>query len=161
MGRMNPLVISPISTCQYKVFNKESFFASLVTNVESSVEIIKSQYCNRRTDILPGRERTSSGETYSEIDTIIQDIISPSGRITGWTYHAPSETYCYSIENYNFCRNVNRSHSNAKIYYLYCVKNHSLWQQCFSQKCRGFKSDLITLPDFSWRDMEPWNEGTM
>ena len=158
MGRMNPLIISPISTCKYTEFNQESFFASLVTNVDSSVEIIKSQYHSRRIGILPGRERTSSGETYAEVDSIIKEIISPGGRVTGWTYHAPSETFCYSIENYNFCRNVNRSHSNAKIYFLYCVKNHSLWQQCFSQRCRNYKSDPITLPDFGWADMEPWDE---
>lgn len=159
MGRMNPLLISSISTCQYKEFNQESFFASLVTNVDASVETIKSDYSSRRTLISSGRERSSSGETYSEIDSIIKDIISPDGKISGWTYHAPSQTFCYSIENYSYCRNVNRSHTSAKVYYLYCSKNHSLWQQCFSPKCQGFKSDLIALPDYSWLyNMEPWDE---
>ena len=158
MGRMNPLLISSISTCQYREFNQESFFASLVTNINTSVETIKSHYCSRRTWYSPGRERASSGETYSEIDSIIKDIISPGGRVSGWTFHAPSETFCYSIEDHSFCRNVNRSHSTAKIYYLYCSKNHSLWQQCFSSKCRGYKSEPIALPDFSWINMKPWDE---
>ena len=158
MGRMNPLIISPISTCQFEVFNKESFFASLVTNIEDSIETIKSNYCNGPGPSSASGEKSSKGETYSEIDLIIKNIIAPSGKIGGWTFHKPSDTFCYSIENFNYCKNVNRSHSNSKIYFLYCSRNHSLWQQCFSPKCRNFKSDPIPLPDYSWLDMEPWTE---
>ena len=158
MGKMNPLIISPISTCQFKVFNKESFFASLVTNIEDSIETIKSNYCDEPGPSSASAEKSSKGETYSEIDSIIKEIIAPSGKIGGWTFHQPSETFCYSIENYNYCKNVDRSHSNSKIYFLYCSKNHSLWQQCFSPKCRNFKSDPIPLPDYSWLDMEPWTQ---
>lgn len=151
LGRMNPLVISTISTSMYKEFSKESFFASLITNMESSeVELVKfenkatsQQKVNR--DIYSNKE-----SPFSEIDAVISNIVKPGGRISGWTHHASSNTYCFSISGPAVCRNVNRAHSNAKIYFLYCTNNHTLWQQCFSAHCKGFKSDPIELPDFGW-----------
>ena len=157
MGRMNPLIVSSLSTCEFVEFNKDSVMASLVTNVDDSIEVIRSDYTS--TAVSAGQEEIhSTGDTmFKEVDDTIKKIIDP-GRISGWTYHKPSETYCFSIEGHSFCRNIGRSHSNSKIYFLFCVKNRSLWQQCFSNNCKGFKSEPIDLPDLSWMDFEPWDE---
>ena len=159
MGRSNPLVISPLSASGYKVFNKDSMFASLLTNIDSSVEVIKSDYSRISVDSGQVRERNFTGETpFKEVDDRVAAIISP-GRISSWTYHEPSETYCYSVEGNSFCQNVKRSHSNSKIYFLFCVKNRCLWQQCFSQHCKGYRSEAIDVPDLTWLEEfeDPWN----
>ena len=157
MGRMNPLLFSTINSCELKVFNKDAVLSSLLTNVDETVEVINSNYDQEMTSGPSASvEPNSTGETtFKEIDDRIKEIISP-GRITGWTFHPPSETYCYSIEGYSRCLNVGRSHRNAKVYFLFCIKNLTLWQQCFSQKCKGFKSDPIQIPDFSWFNFESW-----
>ena len=151
MGKNNPLIISPLSSCKFRVFNKESFLASLITNLSDSVTAIKTHYSNGIGSESGFSSRSHHcGETLVEIDKIIKELISPGGKITGWTYHEKSGTYCYSIEGNRYCRNVSRSHSTSKIYYLFCLQNHVLWQQCFSKACTAFKSDPIPVPDFSW-----------
>ena len=154
MGRMNPLLISTINSCDIKVFNKNAVLSSLLTNVDKTVEVINTDYNSAISCEMRYLEPNSTGETpFKEIDDRVKEIISP-GRITGWTYHPPSETYCYSVENYSKCQNVGRSHRHSKVYFLFCVKNLTLWQQCF--KCRGYKSDPIQTPDFSWLNFEAW-----
>ena len=159
LGRMNPLIISSISRSKYKEFSKESFFASVLTNLElTEVELVKIE--NQATAQLNvNRDVHSSKQSpFSEIDAVISKIIKPEGRISGWTHHASSNTYCFSICGPAICRNVNRAHSNAKIYFLYCTNNHTLWQQCFSDHCKGFKSEPIEIPDFSWlTDLDSWS----
>ena len=165
MGKDNPLVVSPISTSSYKDFSKETFYASLITNVDASVESIKTNFVVSTVSLSSNINKTKSSELtsseispFSEIDKIIRDIVYP-GRITGWTYHSPSQTYCYNVVGYSYCRNVQRSHSNSKIYFLFCVRNFSLWQQCWSQKCQHYKRDFIQIPDFSWfkEEFGEWN----
>ena len=153
MGKNNPLIVSDISSSPHKVFNKETFYCSLITNVDASVEAIKTNFVTSSSSHVNNtdtRELMSSElSPFSEIDQILSDIVFP-GRITGWTYHSPSQTYCYNVVGYSYCRNVQRSHSNSKVYFLFCVRNFSLWQQCWSQKCRDYKSDCLQIPDFSW-----------
>ena len=157
LGRSNPLIISSISKYKHKDFSKETLFASLITKIESQTAVIETEFKSNATSRR--RDTNSSRESpFSEIDRIIAEIVSP-GRISGWTYHASSNTYCYSIVNYSYCKNVEREHSHAKVYFLYCVTNNTLWQQCFAEKCRGFRSLPIETPDLSWlNDMESWSE---
>ena len=156
MGRMNPLNVSTLSTSKFKEFNMDSVMASLLTNVDASFEVLESDYSSTANFVSQKENHSNGDTTYNEVDDCIKKIIAP-GRISSWTYHQPSETYCYSIEGHSFCRNVGRSHSNSKIYFLFCVKTRSLWQQCFSSHCKGFKSELIDLPDLSWMD-SLWDE---
>ena len=159
LGRQNPLIISTISKSKYKDFSKESFFASLITKIDSQTAVLKIELKEGQAVSSASRSVSfSSGESpYIEIDQVITDLISP-GRISGWAHYASSNTYCFSVVNYSFCRNVKRAHSNAKVYFLYCLSNNTLWQQCFAEKCKGFKSDPIKTPDFGWlADMEPWS----
>ena len=159
MGRMNPLIVSSVSTSELQEFNKDSVMSSLLTNIDDSIEVLKSDY-NSTAIFVGQRENQSIGDSpFKEVDDCIKKLIAP-GRISSWTYHSPSETYCFSIEGHSFCRNVGRPHSNSKIFFLFCVRNRSLWQQCFSSHCKGFKSNIIDLPDLSWMDfdLEPWDE---
>ena len=135
LGRLNPLIISTISKFAFKEFSRETLFASLITKIDSETSVIKTE--SRVNEVSLRRDIYSSGESpYSDIDRLITEIISP-GRISGWTHFASGNTYCFSVVNYAYCRNVKRVHSNAKVYFLYCVSNNTLWQQCFSDKCKG------------------------
>ena len=158
MGRSNPLIVSPLSASSHRVFNRDSVFASLLTNIDHSLEFIQSDFSRNVMVGGQSREETFTAETpFKEVDDCIAAIISP-GRISSWTYHAASETYCYSVEGNSFCQNVKRTHSISKIYFLFCVKNRCLWQQCFSQHCKGFRSEAIDIPDLTWLEEfeEPW-----
>ena len=161
-GKMNPLICSTINLCEFKDFNKNAVLSSLLTNVDKDFEAITTHYnCNMMgasgsSGSSRSLESSSTKETpFKEIDDRIAELISP-GRISGWTYHPPSETFCYSVEGFSKCQNVGRSHRNAKVYFLFCVKNLTLWQQCFAEKCKGYKSDPIEIPDFSWFNFESW-----
>lgn len=160
LGRMNPLIISSISRSKYKEFSKESFFASLLTHGDSSDDKLVKIETSATTREIINREISSSKESpWIEIDKVITNLIKPSGRISGWTHRTKTNTYCYSIVGNAFCRNVNREHSHSKVYYMYCFSNHTLWQQCFSSHCEGFKSEPIEIPDFSWlSDNDSWSD---
>ena len=158
LGKQNPLLISTISSCKFQDFTKESFYASLVTCVDQEVEALKiDKQCSDNTNV-GGIKMFSTGKSpFSQIDTVIEGLVAP-GRIASWSLHAPSNTYCFKIEGHQFCRNVQRSHRNSKVYYLFCVYTLTLWQQCFSPHCIGFKSEPIEVGDFSWLECfdEPW-----
>ena len=112
MGRNNPLVVSTISKSSHKVFNQDSMFASLLTFIDNSVEVLKSDFTTHM--LSPRQETTFFGATpFKEVDDRLTELIAP-GSISSWTYHAESETYCYSITGNTFCRNIGKSHSNSK-----------------------------------------------
>ena len=159
LGRMNPLIISSISKSMHKDFSKESFIASLLTSMEPTEgELVKIDIGAADPRIGNRNIHSSKESPFGEIDSIISNLIKPGGRISGWTHFPATNTYCYNITGPAICRNVNRVHSTAKIYYLFCTSNHTLRQQCFSDHCKGY-SEPIEIPDFSWlTDMESWSD---
>ena len=56
----------------------------------------------------------------------------------------------YFMDGPKWCRNVNRVHSTNRPYFCANMKYGCLYQMCHSQKCRGYRSEQISIPHEIW-----------
>ena len=151
--------------------NQLVFNHSLVTNIESSVTVIgevddngnttkMKRRSHRGSSVASGASSSSSYKSspFVEIDEFISSLVSP-GRIRQW--RLCQDTIIFDISG-RYCRNIGREHRSNHVFYTCDLSRGVVRQECHDEKCRGYKSEDIHLPEWTlkWTNdmMEEWSD---